>query len=65
MDFQVNERAQWAVAQSLMAGLRFENARIGNRQLQLLAEYFAGPSPDGQFYIRHAQWFGIGLHFYF
>jgi Protein of unknown function (DUF1207) len=65
MDFQVNERAQWAIAQSLMAGLRFENARIGNRQLQLLAEYFAGPSPDGQFYIRHAQWFGIGLHFYF
>lgn len=65
VDVQVNERAQWAVAQSLMAGLRFENARIGNRQLQLLAEYFAGPAPDGQFYVRHAQWFGIGLHFYF
>jgi len=64
-DFQINERSNWAVAQSLMAGLRFENARIGNRQLQLLAEYFAGPSPDGQFYTHHAQWFGIGLHFYF
>ncbi len=35
-DFQSNERSQWAMAQSLMAGLRFENARIGNRQLQLL-----------------------------
>ena len=65
MDFQINERSNWAIAQSLMAGLRFENARIGNRQLQLLAEYFAGPSPDGQFYTRHAHWFGIGLHFYF
>lgn len=64
-DFQINERSNWAVAQSILAGLRFENARIGNRQLQLLAEYFAGPSPDGQFYARHAQWFGIGLHFYF
>ncbi len=64
-DFQVNERSNWAIAQSLMAGLRFENARIGNRQLQLLAEYFAGPSPDGQFYTRHVQWFGVGLHFYF
>ncbi len=64
-DFQINERSNWAVAQSILAGLRFENARIGNRQLQLLAEYFAGPSPDGQFYTRHAQWFGIGLHFYF
>lgn len=64
-DFQINERSNWAIAQSLMAGLQFENARIGNRQLQLLAEYFAGPSPNGQFYTRHAQWFGIGLHFYF
>ncbi len=64
-DFQVNERANWSVAQSVMAGLRFENARIGNRQLQLLAEYFAGPSPNGQFYVRHEHWFGIGLHFYF
>lgn len=64
-DFQLNERSNWAIAQSLMAGLRFENARIGNRQLQLLVEYFAGPSPDGQFYTRHVQWFGVGLHFYF
>lgn len=64
-DFQSNERSQWAIAQSIMAGLRFENARIGNRQLQLLAQYFAGPSPDGQFYAQHSQWFGIGLHFYF
>lgn len=64
-DFQSNERSQWSIAQSIMAGLRFENARIGNRQLQLLAQYFAGPSPDGQFYAQHSHWFGIGLHFYF
>ncbi|MBX3304304.1 MAG: DUF1207 domain-containing protein [Nitrospira sp.] len=64
-DFQSNERSQWAIAQSIMAGLRFENARIGNRQLQLLAQYFAGPSPDGQFYTQHSHWFGVGLHFYF
>jgi hypothetical protein len=64
-DFQSNERSHWAIAQSIMAGLRFENARIGNRQLQLLAQYFAGPSPDGQFYAQHSHWFGIGLHFYF
>ncbi|UVT22325.1 MAG: DUF1207 domain-containing protein [Nitrospira sp.] len=45
--------------------LRFENARIGNRQLQLLAEYVAGLPFDGQFYTQHLQWFGIGFHFYF
>lgn len=64
-DFQSNERSQWAMAQSLMVGVRFENALIGNRHLQLLAHYFAGPSPDGQFYTQHSQWFGVGLHFYF
>lgn len=64
-DFQSNERSQWAIAQSIMAGLRFENPRIGNRQIQLLAQYFAGPSPDGQFYTQHSNWFGIGLHLYY
>ncbi|MBX3335555.1 MAG: DUF1207 domain-containing protein [Nitrospira sp.] len=64
-DFQSNERSHWAIAQSIMAGVRFENAKIGNRQLQLLAQYFAGPSPDGQFYTQHSHWFGVGLHFYF
>lgn len=29
-DFQANERANWALSQSLMAGLQFENARIGD-----------------------------------
>ena len=64
-DFQSTERSQWAIAQSIMAGLRFENPRIGNRQIQLLAQYFAGPSPDGQFYTQHSNWFGIGLHLYY
>ncbi len=64
-DIQINERSNWAIAHSMMAGLLFENASIGNRKLQLLAEYFAGPAPDGQFYAHHAQWFGAGLHFYF
>ena len=64
-DFQSNERSKWAISQFIMAGVRFENARIGNRQLQVLAQYFAGPSPDGQFYTQHSHWFGAGLHFYF
>src|SRR5262245_42873649 len=42
-DFQCNEMWNWSVGQSLMAGVRFENARIGNRQLQLLGEFYAGP----------------------
>lgn len=64
-DFQANERANWTIARSLMAGFQFENARIGDRQIQLLAEYFAGPSPDGQFYTQKVEWIGVGIHFYF
>jgi hypothetical protein len=64
-DFQANERSNWTIARSIMAGFQFENARIGDRQIQVLAEYFAGPSPDGQFYTQKVEWVGVGIHFYF
>jgi len=64
-DFQCNERTSWQVGQSIMAGVQFENARIGDRQVQLLAEYYVGPSPDGQFYTQRASWYGVGVHLYF
>jgi opacity protein-like surface antigen len=64
-DFQANERSNWRVASSVMAGLQFENARIGDRKLQVLAEYFGGPSPNGQFYTQNTEWFGLGVHLYY
>lgn len=64
-DFQCNERTNWAINRSVLAGVQFENARIGDRQMQLLLEYYAGPSPDGQFYTQKVEWFGIGLRLYF
>ncbi len=64
-DFQVNERSNWTVNRSLMAGLQFENARIGDRKLQLLMEYYKGASPNGQFYSQQTEWIGIGLHLYY
>lgn len=64
-DFQINERTKWSTASSLMAGIQFENARIGDRKIQFLAEYFSGPYPDGQFFTQHVQWIGAGFHLYF
>ena len=64
-DFQCNERTSWQVGQSIMAGVQFENARIGDRRIQLLGEYYTGPSPDGQFYTQHVSWYGVGIHLYF
>ncbi|HMU56214.1 MAG TPA: DUF1207 domain-containing protein [Nitrospira sp.] len=64
-DFQCNQMTNWGVGQSIMAGVQFENARIGDRRIQILGEYYAGPSPDGQFYPEHVSWYGIGVHLYF
>src|SRR4026208_1428904 len=64
-DFQANERSNWDVASSVMTGLQFENARIGDRKPQVLAEYFYGPSPNGQFYTQKTEWFGLGVHLYY
>jgi hypothetical protein len=64
-DFQANERSNWIIGRSLMAGVQFENARAGDRQIQVLAEYYAGPSPDGQFFTHKVEWAGVGVHFYF
>ena len=64
-DFQVNERTNWTISRSLMAGLQFENARIGDRKMQLLVECFKGPSPNGQFFSQNTDWIGFGLHLYY
>ncbi len=64
-DFQSNERSNWTIARSVLAGVQFENARIGDRRIQLLAGYFAGPPPDGQFYNQRVEWYSVGIHFYF
>ncbi len=64
-DLQANARSNWKIASSVMAGIQFENARIGDRKLQLLAEYFSGPSPNGQFYNQNTEWIGIGIHLYY
>lgn len=64
-DFQANGRADWSITRSLMGGLQFENARIGNRKLQVLVEYVKGPSPNGQFFSDNIEWVGIGLHLYY
>jgi hypothetical protein len=64
-DFQANARSNYRVASSVMAGLQFENARIGDRKLQVLVEYFGGPSPNGQFYTQNTEWIGLGIHLYY
>lgn len=64
-DFQTHARTHWSTGQSIMAGLQFENARIGDRKLQVLGEYYSGPSPDGQLFTQRVEWIGMGIHLWF
>lgn len=64
-DFQANARTNWRVGQSIRGGFQFENAVIGDRKLQVLAEYYSGPSPNGQLYTQQVEWIGMGIHLWF
>ncbi len=51
---------------SVRAGFEFARPREGeveSRRWSLLAEYYNGPSPYGQFYRQQVRLTGIGLHF--
>jgi hypothetical protein len=64
-DFQTLERTNWKRGVNMLAGLQFDSLEIGGRKAQFLAEFYDGPSPDGQFFARQLQWIGAGIHLYF
>jgi hypothetical protein len=47
------------------AGFQFEHVRVLDRRVQLLAEYYTGRSPNGQFFLQRVETVGLGLHVYF
>jgi hypothetical protein len=61
-NFQQNN---WSSEISIKAGVEFDNTRVWGRKLQILAEYYDGNSPIGQFYQTKVQYAGIGAHFHF
>jgi hypothetical protein len=69
-DFQTvqqngNGKGQWLTNISVRAGFEYESFRILGRSIQLLAEYYSGRSPNGQFYTQRIETIGLGLHVYF
>jgi len=64
-DFQRREDSDWRTDYSARAGIQFENRRLGKRRIQLLAEYYKGRNPNGQFFDRRIEYFGLGLHVHF
>jgi hypothetical protein len=64
VDIQHREENNWDTDVSARAGIQFENPDFMSRKVQLLFEYYNGKSPNGQFYERSIEYFGLGLHFF-
>jgi uncharacterized protein DUF1207 len=66
LDCKRFEEQHWSTDYSARAGFQFENEKIfKSRRLLLLGEYYKGHSPNGQFFERRIEFFGVGLHFFF
>ncbi len=65
VDIKNHEEDNWNYDVSARAGVQFENLQVIGRKLQILAEYYNGHSPSGQFYREKIEYIGLGAHFYF
>jgi uncharacterized protein DUF1207 len=66
LDTKFSQENDYHADWSARAGFQFENEKIfKSRKLLLLAEYYKGQSPNGQFFDRRIEFWGVGLHFFF
>jgi hypothetical protein len=65
LDVQNHQENAWRTDLSVRAGIQFESLQVLGRNLQLLAHYFNGYSPDGQFYKQKIEYIGLGVHLNF
>ncbi len=59
VDMKSLEEHDWQVDFSVKAGLEFGHPDPGNRRLRLLAEWYKGFDPHGQFYVNEVEYWGI------
>lgn len=61
LDMKRMEAHDWDTDISLKAGLEFGHPNPGQRRLRLLAEWFKGLDPHGQFYNNPVEYYGMGI----
>ena len=61
VDMKCLEEHAWAVDTSVKAGLEFGHPNPGQRRLRLMAEWYNGFDPHGQFYNNKVESFGLGV----
>lgn len=61
VDWKSFEQLAWAVDTSVKVGLEFGRPDPGHRRMRLMAEWFRGFDPRGQFYMNRANYYGLEL----
>jgi hypothetical protein len=64
-DIKNHEENNWNMDVSARAGVEFDNLQVLGRKLQILAEYYNGFSPSGQFFKDKVEYIGLGAHYHF
>ena len=61
VDMKSFEEHNWAIDTSVKAGLEFGHPNPGQRRLRLMAEWYKGFDPHGQFYNNKVEYYGMGV----
>lgn len=61
VDMKSLEEHDWELDTSVKVGLEFGHPNPGQRRLRLMAEWYKGFDPHGQFYNNKVEYFGLGV----
>ncbi len=61
VDMKCLEEHNWAIDTSVKAGLEFGHPNPGQRRLRVMAEWYKGFDPQGQFYTNKVEYYGLGV----
>jgi hypothetical protein len=64
-DFQAREENHWRGEFGAAGGIELANPDVFGLRLMILATYFSGNSPNGQFFERRVETLGVGAHLFF
>lgn len=59
VDMKSLEEHDWLVDIGAKAGLEFGHSNPGHRRLRLMAEWYKGFDPHGQFYVNKVEYYGV------
>jgi len=61
VDWKSYEEHAWATDTSVKVGLEFGRPNPGQRRLRLMAEWYRGYDPRGQFYMNRVEYYGLNI----